>query len=126
LQADSGVETVDPVRAALEELVSCHFSVIEHANPEEEARRSHARMAAAWKQALVALDKWPRPASAKASHSFTERPVPGIGAAEVCGKCGVIRHRRSKAVPWRYYAPDKSPLTAKPACGVDLPDGAQR
>jgi hypothetical protein len=48
----------DEVRAALEELVSCHFSVIEHPDPEEEARRSHKRMAAAWKQALKALGKW--------------------------------------------------------------------
>lgn len=55
-----GALPTDPVRAALEELVSCHFSVIEHPDPEEEARRSHARMAAAWRQALIALGKWPR------------------------------------------------------------------
>jgi hypothetical protein len=45
----------DDTAAALQELVACHFSVIEHADPEEEARRSHARMAAAWRAGLVAI-----------------------------------------------------------------------
>jgi hypothetical protein len=41
--------------AVLQELVACHFSVLEHPDPEEEARRSHARMGAAWKRALEVL-----------------------------------------------------------------------
>jgi endonuclease III len=54
-------------------------------------------------------------------HQFKERAVPGLGIVEVCQHCGVIRRRRSKAVPWSYFrATDKEPIGhGQPACHKD-------